>query len=426
MPAAGGRRLFVIVGVVVVVVLTLVAAFVLLRDDSRRADLGPPDESRPDRAAATTELLFQLQTALAASAGSDGSDDTLEALADPDIGSAGRELAAVAANVRDLRIDRLSLRYLDTAAVELSTAQQQRFGSDAWVSEVQLSWRFRGTDPGVSTLEVPVVADWQDGRAVFVTSRVTRGYRVPLWFTESLVVRRGPATLVLADDPQQARSLARQARTAVTTVRRTLPDFDDVLVVEAPGSVGAFRTAAGVNRTTSRSIAAVTTATDGSLIEGAPVHVYLNPDVFDPLGPVARQIVLSHEATHVALGATVTNTPLWLSEGIADHLALVDTSLPDAVLAAQIRQLVRDQGTPRQLPGQPEFNGSNRDIGAWYEAAWIAVRLISRTYGEQALLDFYERVEVDGDTRTAFREVLGTDEGAFVQRWRASLEELAR
>lgn len=420
----GRRRLFAIAGLVVLAL--VVAVVVLLRDDSRRAELGPPDESPPpDRAAATTELLFQLQTALAGAAESNGSADALASLADPDVGSARRELVAVAANVRDLRIDRLSLRYLDTAPVELSRAQQERFGPDAWVSEVQLTWRFRGVDPALSTLEVPVVADWQDGRAVFVTSRVTRGYRVPLWFTDSLFVLRGPASLVLAGDRRQARSLARQARTAVTTVRRTLPEFDDVLVVEAPGSAGRFRTAAGVTRATSRTIAAVTTATAGSVVEGAAVHVYLNPDVFNPLGPVARQIVLSHETTHLALGATVTKTPLWLSEGIADYVALVDTTLPDAVLAAQIRQLVRDDGAPRQLPGQNEFDGSNRDIGAWYEAAWIAVRLLARTYGEQALLDFYERVEVDGDTRAAFRDVLGTTEGEFVQRWRAALDELA-
>ncbi len=410
----------------VVVAAVVVLALVLLGDGPQRAEIREPSgEERPDRAAATSELLYQLQRGLSGgpSAAARGS---LGALADQDVASSGGELARLAANVRELRVDRLGLRYLDDSDLELSPAQRERFGPDAWISEVQLSWRFRGVDRAVSTLEVPVVADWQDDRAVFVTARITGGYQVPLWFTEPLVVRRGPGTLVLAEDARQARSLDRQARIAVSTVRRTLPGFDEPLVVEAPDSSSDFRTAAGLSRTASLAIAAVTTATDGAVAEGAPVHVFLNPDVFGPLGPVGRQIVLSHEATHVALGATMTSAPLWLSEGIADYVALVGTSLPDTVLAAQIRDLVRRDGPPRTLPGEAEFDGSNKDIGAWYEAAWLAVRLIAETYGRQALLDFHEQVETDGDTRGAFREVLGTSEGSFRRAWQAELAELAR
>ena len=410
-----------------VVAAVVVLALVVLGEGPRRAELRDPSaEPSRDRAGATSELLGQLQTALAD--GSSGQDTlaTLTALADPDVGSADRELAELAANARDLRVDRLALRYLDVSELELSPAQRERFGADAWVSEVQLSWRFRGVDRAASTLEVPVVTDWQDDRAVFVTSRITGTYRVPLWFTEPLVVRRGPGTLVLAEDARLARRLDSQARTAVTTVRRTLPDFDDALVVEAPDTAADFRTAAGLSRTASQAIAAVTTATDGSVVEGAPVRVFLNPDVFEPLGPVGRQIVLGHETTHVALGATMIDAPLWLSEGIADYVALVDTALPDTVLAAQIRSLVRRDGLPGALPGAAEFDGSNRDIGAWYEAAWLAVRLLAETYGRQALLRFHERVEVDGDTRAAFREVLGTTEDALLRAWQAELAELAR
>jgi hypothetical protein len=405
-----------LVAVCLVVTLALV-----LRDDTERARLGTPAEERPDRAAATTELLFQLQSALR-----EGSAETeLTELADPDVGAAAQELSDLAANIRDLRVDRLVLRYLDVAKRQPSAAQRELFGDDAWVSEVQLSWRLRGVDRAASTLEVPIVTDWHDDRAVFVTSRFTEGYQVPLWFTEPLVVRRGPSTLVMAEDPASARSLDKQARIAVTTVRRTLPGFDDALVVEAPDTAQDFRTAAGLTRPASKAIAAVTTATDGSVTERAPVHVFLNPEVFGPLGPVGRQIVVSHEATHVALGATMTNAPLWLTEGIADYVALVGTSLPDTVLAAQIRALVRKDGPPRALPGAEEFDGSNRDIGAWYEASWLAVRLLAETYGRQELLAFYEQVETEGSTGEAFREVLGTSARSFRKAWQDDLAELA-
>lgn len=407
---------------VLVVALLVALGLVLLSDDRQHADLGGRPEAEPrDRAGATSELLFQLQRALTSPG-----DGEASGLADPDLAAARRELAQLTANVGKLRIDRLMLRYLDAADLELSARQRERFGPEAWVSEVQLTWRFRGVDSAVSSLEVPIVADWEGDRAVFVTSRVTRSYRVPLWFTEPLAVRRAPGALVMAGDASSAARLQGQARQAVATVRRSLPDFDDPLVVQAPRTPGDFRTAAGLSRSASKAIAAVTTTTDGSVEEQSPVHIYLNPEVFGPLGPVGRQIVLSHEATHVALGATRTDVPLWLSEGIADYVALVDTTLPDTVLAAQIRQLVREEGLPERLPGQVEFDGSNTDIGAWYEAAWVAVRLLAETYGRQALLDFYERVEADGDTRRAFVEVLRTTGAAFRQAWRDELAELAR
>jgi hypothetical protein len=392
-----------------------------LRADGRHADLDNPAPAEPaDRAGATTELLFQLRRALATDAPA-----RLAQLADPDLPSAAHELEDLADNVRELRVDHLDLRYLDDAPLELSAAERNRFGPDAWISEVQLSWRFRGVDSAVSTLEVPLVADWDGDRAVFASSRTTGDYQVPLWFTEALSVRRSRDTLVLAGEARAARSLGAQARTAVEVVRRTLPGWRGPLVIEAPASGADFRSAAGMSRAASRAIAAVTNTTDGSTVGGAPVHVFLNPGVFDPLGPQGRQIVLSHEATHVALGAATADMPLWLSEGMADYVALVDNPLPATVLAAQIRRLVQEKGAPKALPGPREFAGSNRDIGAWYEAAWLAVRLIAETHGRRALLAFYAAAEEDGDTRAAFRQVLGTTELQFRRAWQARLVELA-
>lgn len=392
----------------------------LLRGGPQHADLAGADEPR-DRAGATSELLFRIQRALKA-----GDRSRLADLADPDVPSAAGELMALARNVQSLRIDRLRLSFLDESDHELTAAQRQQVGPDAWVSEVQLSWRFGGADRSTSTLDVPVVTDWEGRTAVFDTTRITGGYRVPLWFTEPLAVRRTPDTLVLATDARAARELQQQARVAVATVRSTLPDWHAPLVVEAPPSEAKFRSAAGTSRTDSRTIAAVTTTTDGSALHRAPVHIFLNPGVFDPLGPAGRQIVLSHEAAHVALGAATANMPLWLSEGTADYVALARNPLPDTVLAAQIRALVKKDGPPKALPGPAEFSGANKNIGAWYEAAWLAARLIARTYGQERLLQFYARSEADGDTTRAFRDVLGTTEARIVKAWRAELVELAR
>ena len=49
--------------------------------------------------------------------------------------------------------------------------------------------------------------------------------------------------------------------------------------------------------------AAVKRAKTGSQAPGSPVHVFVNPDVFDHLRATGAEVVMSHEATHVATGA---------------------------------------------------------------------------------------------------------------------------
>ena len=53
-----------------------------------------------------------------------------------------------------------------------------------------------------------------------------------------------------------------------------------------------------------QSIAAVTTSVDGSRARRSPSHVFVNPQVFLPLRPRGAQVVITHEATHVATHAS--------------------------------------------------------------------------------------------------------------------------
>jgi hypothetical protein len=394
------------------------AALVLV--DGRRAEPSPGRVAgRPaDPVAAVTAFLPDLAAGLAG-----GDERALREVAAGD--AARRELAVLAANLERLRVTALGLRYVDESDVQLTESEQQRLGGRAWVADVELSWRFAGVDRRRSALEVPVVLTWDGSDPVFVTSRVTGGRRVPLWWQAAVVVRRTPDTLVLTTRRHRLASVSRQAATAVDTVRATLPRWRGPLVVEAAGSGEQFLRASGLPAGSAREIAAVTTTPDGSGSPRSASHVYLNPPVFDPLGPQGRQIVVSHEAAHVALGAATTSVPTWLSEGIADYVALVDTDVPVRVLAAQILRLVRAEGAPRHLPGRAELARGVADIGAWYEAAWLAALLIADRHGEEALLELYRVADEDGTTDRAFREVLGTTEEAFVEEWRAELARLA-
>ena len=88
-------------------------------------------------------------------------------------------------------------------------------------------------------------------------------------------------------------------------------------------------------------------------------------------------------------------------------------------------RLVRRDGTPRELPTAADFGGDNPDLGATYEAAWLACRLLAQRYGEPRLVRFYHQVDQGADTAAAFRAVLGTTEVEFTRTWRDELADLA-
>ena len=379
---------------------------------------------RSDQATATRGLLAALQAALAR-----GDSAAVSETAATDGGGPRRELIGIAANARRLRLGSLELRYVGPSGLQLSQRQRTRYGSQAWVSDVRLTWRFRGVDPAPSTVEVPVVLTWSADEARFVTARAAlengSGRRLPLWLVERLVVRRTPDTLVLAGERGRANRLVRQAVPAVTAIRGRLPRWRRPLVLEAPDSVAGFRAAAGLREGAEANIAAVTTTAGTSGSDPAAAHVYINPAVFERLGPHGQRIVLRHEAAHVALGASTTRVPMWLVEGVADYLALADTRIAVSDLAAQILEKVRQEGAPVRLPGASKFEAGNADIGAWYEAAWLAARLLAEQHGEAALLELYRVADREGETARAFRRVLGTTERQFTRQWRSYLSALA-
>jgi hypothetical protein len=172
------------------------------------------------------------------------------------------------------------------------------------------------------------------------------------------------------------------------------------------------------------SIAAVTATVDGTRESTVPVHIMVNPGVLEGLGERGAQIVMSHEATHVAVDAATSTMPLWLLEGFADYVALARTELPVSVAAGQILTQVRREGPPRALPGRGDFDPANKLLGTSYEAAWLACRLLAVEYGERRLVSFYDAVDDGASVGSAFVD-LGTTQTEFTARWRGYLRELA-
>jgi hypothetical protein len=244
------------------------------------------------------------------------------------------------------------------------------------------------------------------------------------------VVERAPRVLVVASGEGSigrsgAERYLRLAATAVAVVGRVLPKWHGRLVVEVPASSADLDRALDAEPGHTRGIAAVTAPVDGSTDTDSPVHVFVNPDVFERLRPTGAQVVLSHEAVHVATDAARSAVAPWLLEGFADYVALRDVDLPLSTTAGQIIRQVRRDGVPEALPGPAEFATGATHLGATYESAWLACVLLAESGGEDALVGLYDDVAGGTPLATALRQRFGTTEAGLTRRWQRRLADLA-
>ena len=173
-------------------------------------------------------------------------------------------------------------------------------------------------------------------------------------------------------------------------------------------------------------IAAVTTSADGSLAPGAPVRVFVNPAVFDKLKQRGAQVVMSHEATHVATGATFVSMPTWLLEGFADFVALDGAGVPVDVAAGQILKRIRKEGLPKTLPTTVGPRPDRHRSGSHLRGGLAGVPVPGRRVRHRPAGAVLPRGRATATSAPdAFRSVLGISQPEFVRRWRADLAGLA-
>ena len=372
---------------------------------TRGGTVGGP---RPDLAATALHRLVDAVRA--------GDAAAARALAPHADRGAGRRLAGIAANARAAGVRGFSARFV---------APHGAYVDGSWSGTADVAWRFAGFDHRPARAEVEVRLR-DDGDRVAITGFGGGGHVSPLWLTGPVRVDRTRSTLVLVDGTRRrARRYDEQARVAVRVVRRVLPAWRAGLVVEVPASERSLERTLHAASGGYRQIAAVTTSPDGSTAAHAPVHVFVNPEVFDELRPTGAQVVMSHEATHVATGAFTSPVPLWLLEGFADYVALRDVSLPVSRSAAQVAADVRRHGAPARLPTDAAFGPRTADLGATYEAAWLAVRQVAVDAGQPALVRFYDEASSGTPVARALPRATGLTVRALTDQWRRLLRQLA-
>lgn len=384
---------------------------------SHDVDLTPPSAA-PDRsdqhASEAQQTLDRFVRALR-----ERSSSSVRDLAAP---GAGDDLDDVVANAGSLDLRDLSMRYVDQAA-PLTSSERSRYGGDAWAASVDLQYSVAGFDTTPAQVQGVVVFDPQ-GASERIAGFAAGDARVPLWLVERLAVVRAGRTLTAVAGSSAGRYPRLVAR-ALVQVRRTLPSWHGPLVVEVPRTQSELDAALVAQPDEYDDIAAVTTTEDGSLAPGAPVRVFVNPAVFDKLADRGAQVVMSHESTHVATGATFVSMPTWLREGFADYVALDHAGVPVTLAARQILARIRAKGLPKGLPTSADLDPTANGLGATYEEAWLACRFAAQRHGQARLVAFYRAVSAGMSERQAFRTVLGTTESSFVTQWRRDLARLA-
>ena len=143
----------------------------------------------------------------------------------------------------------------------------------------------------------------------------------------------------------------------------------------------------------------------------AGVRVALHPRML-AREDAARDRLVRHELTHVALGERDDDVPTWLSEGIAEWVSVAPLAPQDRALSTASLVAAREglESGDLDLPASEVFNGSTS--GANYGLSWWACEHLVSSYGEAVLWDLVDALGDRADDRADDGAAQGADEGA--------------
>lgn len=304
-------------------------------------------------------------------------------------------------------------------------------GTRRTAAEVQLRYRLRGYDaePVVSTSYLTLtrragrwyVAADDDGASA------GRRSSVQLWDQGKVSVVRGTHSLVLGlGDTRTLRAYAADADRAVPQVQHAWGSagWPGTVVVEAPRTLDQLGALLAANPADYKGIAAVTTGELGGTARAPADRVIVNPAAFGELSAFGRQVVLTHETTHVATRlATSTGTPLWLSEGFADWVAYRESGRTAPEIAPELAQDVTAGHLPAALPAATDFRPTSTGLAQAYEGGWLACRMVADQWSPDRLTALYRAAGTGATLDSVLRTQLHLSLTDFTARWRHYVQQ---
>lgn len=138
-------------------------------------------------------------------------------------------------------------------------------------------------------------------------------------------------------------------------------------------------------------------------------RVVLSPRLWERTSEAGRQVVLTHELTHLALRHQQRrDLPLWLVEGAAEVTAYRPTGLPAARVAPSVTAAVAAGRPPSGPPVDAQLDPARTaDLVAGYAAAWSWCDFLLRRSGPAGFTAF---------VRAAGRDPAGVT-GRLSARW---------
>ncbi|MGW1951941.1 hypothetical protein ACWCPI_04135 [Streptomyces sp. NPDC001920] len=324
-----------------------------------------------------------------------------------------------------------NLRAVPLAEWSYRVTGLRRSGSTA-TAEAELRYRVRGHDPApVRAGRTLSLSLDPEGHWYVEAERPAKGSAAQLWDQGEVSAVSGEHSLVLGvgQSGKALRVYAALADRAVPAVSRAWGGtWAGRVVVLVPKSLAGMAGLLGSPASSYRGIAAVTTGETGGRTRAPADRIIVNPEAYGVLGATGKQVVLTHETTHVATrAATTAATPLWLSEGYADRVGYLGSGRSPSQAAPELSRAVSQGRLPTALPSDADF-GFGRDadqLALAYEGGWLACRMIAERWGEVRLVEFYRAVGAHerraGAVERALRDVLGTSTARFTQDWREYL-----
>lgn len=337
----------------------------------------------------------------------------------------GADDAEVYDNLREVPLD--SWQYRLTAF--------ERTGKRA-TATADLRYRVRGYDGEPLTTSRALTLREREGRWYVAAERPAKKATEQLWDQGPVTSVRGAHSLVLGVGREERveetlKGYADLADRAVPLVGDAWPKkWPRKVVVLVPKSLDGMAGLLGAPASGYQGIAAVTTGEAGGSGAAPADRIILNPEAYGVLGDFGKQVVLTHETTHVATRAhTSPATPLWLSEGFADWVGYRGTGRTAAQAAPELRRAAQREQLPGALPEDDAFgfSGDAGKLAQAYEGAWLACRMIADQWGEAKLTGFYEAVGAHkkrpGAVQDALKDVLDITPEEFTAQWRTYLRD---
>jgi hypothetical protein len=224
----------------------------------------------------------------------------------------------------------------------------------------------------------------------------------PIWIRQGVTVETaGPVTVIGSPDSAAVLELGRNAVSAVQSAQlgELTNGWNGNLVIETPAEPTIYTALLGADSPRFTNTAALTWTEDfaaPATDEPAAHRIVVNPQAFSQLSAADRQLVVTHEAVHVAIaGYPPSDGGHWLTEGLADWVALPQDSPQEALAKSQCPGL--------SAPMDSEFTSDDYNTQQLaYAKAWALVSEIADESGEDfsatmaAILDGTQPVDVVG------------------------------